>query len=87
LRASEETRLNIGAARCAKKTLPDENPAGQKPRIVHLSFGLPPEKGRNEALIALNLVLRVVPIEFTAVMITSAIPAAIRAYSIAVAPD
>jgi hypothetical protein len=40
-----------------------------------------------EVLTELNLSFKVVPSPFTAVMIASAIPAAIRAYSIAVAPD
>jgi hypothetical protein len=47
--------------------------------------------GRNayfsELLIDVNWVLRVVPRPFTAAMIASAMPAAIRPYSIAVAPD
>jgi hypothetical protein len=41
----------------------------------------------SEVAIVLKLVLRAVPTEFTAVMIAIAIPAAIRPYSIAVAPD
>lgn len=56
-----------------------------------MSFELPPEKGVgrhfNEELIELKLVLRVEPRPFTAAMMASAIPAAIRPYSIAVAPD
>jgi hypothetical protein len=40
-----------------------------------------------ELLIALNLVLSLPPIPFTTAMIASAMPAAIRPYSIAVAPD
>lgn len=40
-----------------------------------------------EVLTELNLSFKVVPSPFTAVMIASAIPAAIRAYSIAVGPD
>jgi hypothetical protein len=39
-----------------------------------------------ELLIEVNLVLRVVPSPFTAAMMTSAMPAAIKPYSIAVAP-
>ena len=35
----------------------------------------------------LNLVLRVLPIELTVAMITTEMPAAMRPYSIAVAPD
>ncbi len=50
-----------------------------------------PEKGTgnyfNELLIVLKLALRVVPRPFTAAIIASEIPAAIRPYSIAVAPD
>jgi hypothetical protein len=38
-------------------------------------------------LIALNFVFKVPPMLFTAVMITRAMPAAIKPYSIAVAPD
>ena len=48
------------------------------------------EAGRNhfnELLIELNLSLRVLPRPFTTAMIARAIPAAIRPYSIAVAPD
>jgi hypothetical protein len=41
----------------------------------------------NELLIELNVPLTVVPRVFTAAMIASAIPAAIRPYSIAVAAD
>mgnify|MGYP001055022246 CR=1 FL=1 len=41
----------------------------------------------NEVLIEVNLSFIVVPRPFTTVMIASAIPAAIRPYSIAVAPD
>jgi hypothetical protein len=40
-----------------------------------------------EVLTELNLSFKVVPSPFTAVMIASAIPAAIRAYSIPVGPD
>ena len=40
----------------------------------------------NEVLIEVNLVFSLLPIPFTDVMMTSAMPAAIRAYSIAVAP-
>lgn len=48
------------------------------------------ETGRNhfnEELIELNLSLRVEPKPFTTAMIAREIPAAIRPYSIAVAPD
>ena len=41
----------------------------------------------SEVLIALKLVLNAVPTPFTAVMIAIAIPAAINAYSMAVAAD
>src|SRR5579872_5438257 len=41
----------------------------------------------SEALIEVNFLLSVVPRLLTAVMIASAMPAAISAYSIAVAPD
>jgi len=41
----------------------------------------------NEVLIELNLVLRFEPRPLTTVMIASEIPAAIRPYSMAVAPD
>ncbi|CCE07666.1 hypothetical protein BRAS3843_230067 [Bradyrhizobium sp. STM 3843] len=41
----------------------------------------------SEVLIELNLLLRLEPRPFTAAMIASEIPAAIRPYSIAVAPD
>jgi hypothetical protein len=41
----------------------------------------------NELLIDVNLVLSLVPNPFTAAMIASEIPAAIKPYSIAVVPD
>ncbi len=41
----------------------------------------------SDVLIAPNLVLRLPPMPFTAPMIASEIPAAIRPYSMAVAPD
>jgi hypothetical protein len=41
----------------------------------------------SEALMSLNFVLSVVPIPFTTAMIAIEIPAAIRPYSMAVAPD
>jgi hypothetical protein len=56
-----------------------------------MSSRLPPEKGtRNyfkELLIEVNWALSVVPRPFTAAIIASEMPAAIRPYSIAVAPD
>jgi hypothetical protein len=74
--------------------------AGSPPRgllvklVVMSGRRLPFEKGsirRNayfsEALIDVNWALRFVPRPFTAAMIASAMPAAIRPYSIAVAPD
>ena len=52
----------------------------------------PPEKGRigahfNETLMSVNLVFRLVPRPLTMAIIASEMPAAIRPYSIAVAPD
>ena len=51
----------------------------------------PPEKGSgsyfNEALMSVNLVFRLAPRPLTTVIIASEMPAAIRPYSIAVAPD
>jgi hypothetical protein len=49
----------------------------------------PPEKGGyfSELLMVSKFVLSLVPRPFTAVMIAIAIPAAIRPYSMAVAPD
>jgi hypothetical protein len=41
----------------------------------------------NEVLIEVNAVFRLVPMLLTAVMITIEMPAAIRPYSMAVAPD
>ena len=41
----------------------------------------------SELLIDVNFVLSLVPIPFTTAMIASAIPAAIKPYSMAVAPD
>ena len=41
----------------------------------------------SELLIDVNIVLRLVPKPFTTAMIASAMPAAIKPYSIAVAPD
>jgi hypothetical protein len=57
-----------------------------------MEFQSLPEKetGRNhfnELLIEVNLSLRLLPRPFTTAMIARAIPAAIRPYSIAVAPD
>ena len=79
------TNLLIAArpATVFKKSLPDENSARQ-------SFESALERGQHyfkAVPIELNSVLRLVPKLFTAVMIASAIPAAIRPYSIAVAPD
>jgi len=55
------------------------------------SFGCSSEKETEvyfrEVLIAVNCVLRLVPIPLTTAIMASAIPAAIRPYSIAVAPD
>jgi hypothetical protein len=51
----------------------------------------PPEKGTpdyfSEVLMSVNLAFRLVPRPFTMAMIASEMPAAIRPYSIAVAPD
>jgi hypothetical protein len=56
-----------------------------------VKFSCLPEKETetyfSEPLIEVNLSLRLVPIPLTTAMIASAIPAAIRPYSIAVAPD
>lgn len=56
-----------------------------------MSLEYTPEKGAeayfNEVLTDVNLSLRFEPRPFTTAMIASAIPAAIRPYSIAVAPD
>ena len=55
------------------------------------AVGLSPEEGKeryfSEVLIESNLVLRFEPRPFTTAMIASEIPAAIRPYSMAVAPD
>ncbi|SHH79139.1 hypothetical protein SAMN05443248_6195 [Bradyrhizobium erythrophlei] len=52
---------------------------------------MPPDKETetyfNELLIEVNWLLRLLPRPFTTAIIASAIPAAIRPYSIAVAPD
>ncbi len=59
----------------------------------HMGVVLPLRKGAfwvsycSPVLTAVNLVLRLVPRPLTTVMIASEIPAAIRPYSIAVAPD
>jgi len=56
-----------------------------------MEFPLYPEKETetyfNELLILLNWVLRFVPRPLTTAIMASAIPAAIRPYSMAVAPD
>jgi hypothetical protein len=56
-----------------------------------MEFEMPPRMGTetyfNEVLIEANWVLRLDPKPFTTAIIASAIPAAIRPYSIAVAPD
>ena len=66
---------------------PLDHSGGARPR----SLGLPPEKGTryyfNEVLTESNLPLRLVPNPFTTAMIAIEIPAAIKPYSIAVAPD
>ena len=52
---------------------------------------MPPDKETetyfNELLIEVNWLFRLVPRPFTTAIIASAIPAAIKPYSIAVAPD
>jgi hypothetical protein len=62
-------------------------PAG--PRLVEVRK-LPEKETKphfNEVLTDVNSVLRAVPTPFTATIIATAIPAAIKPYSIAVAPD
>jgi hypothetical protein len=57
---------------------------------MHQVSGCPPEEGIayfSEVLIDVKLVFSVVPRVFTAAIMASEIPAAIRPYSIAVAPD
>jgi len=60
-------------------------------RVELFTHSLRPHNGTrfhfSDVLIVLKLVLRAVPTLFTAVMIAIAIPAAIKPYSIAVAPD
>ena len=85
-----------GRSRAAKSTTawcwrqikaPPDHSGGARPR----SLGLPPEKGTryyfNEVLIESNLVLRLLPNPLTTATIAIEIPAAIKPYSIAVAPD
>ncbi len=61
-------------------------PAGSGSDGLDFRFG--GQKGYfSDELMDVKLALRVVPNPFTAAMIASAIPAAIRPYSIAVAPD
>jgi hypothetical protein len=78
---------SVGKATSEKNYPAGSNPAGQD----HMSFRFPPEKGTkyyfNELFIVVNWALRLVPSPFTAAMIASAMPAAIKPYSIAVAPD
>jgi len=72
---------------------PNENPAGCNPAGLDLaeSQTLPDKEAArthfNELLTEVNLSLRLLPKPFTTAIIASAIPAAIRPYSIAVAPD
>lgn len=77
------------AARAAGKT-PLEASSGGVWYLDRLAsrFGCPLKEGAyfNEVLIVVKVLLRVVPKPFTAAMIASAMPAAIRPYSIAVAP-
>jgi hypothetical protein len=67
------------------------NPAGPKPAGFHWRLMLPRKEADelyfNEVLIDENWVFSEEPKPFTTVMMASAIPAAIRPYSIAVAPD
>ncbi len=67
------------------------NPPDQIRRGITTSrLGYSPEKGKyhfKEVLTVLNWVLRLVPRPFTTAMIASEMPAAIKPYSIAVAPD
>jgi hypothetical protein len=64
-----------------------------KPRLLSTATGpaFPLRKGApdyfSELLMSVNLVFRLVPRPFTTAMIASEMPAAIRPYSIAVAPD
>jgi len=63
---------------------------GQMSQLVDFFLVSPREGLRphfNEVLTLLNVPVRAVPTLFTAVMIAIAIPAAIKPYSIAVAPD
>jgi hypothetical protein len=61
------------------------------PAGFHWRLTLPQKEAEetyfNELLIDVNWVFRVVPKPFTTAMIANAIPAAIRPYSMAVAPD
>ena len=71
----------------------NKKPAGRNPAgldLMESQLLREKETGRNhfnEVLIEVNLSLRVLPKPFTTAMIARAIPAAIRPYSIAVAPD
>jgi hypothetical protein len=68
--------------------------AGRVPHLIFVKGEAPLREGENltrfyfnELLIDVNWPFRLVPRPFTTAMIASAIPAAIKPYSIAVAPD
>lgn len=70
-------------ARKARRTPPERFRRGSSaicPRVFSRDYF-------SELLIVLNLVFKPEPMPWTIAMIASAMPAAIRAYSIAVAPD
>jgi hypothetical protein len=79
--------LLLGPALAVDENPPDEIRRG--PCLIE--YEMPPDKETetyfNELLIEVNWVLRLLPRPFTTAIIASAIPAAIKPYSIAVAPD
>jgi hypothetical protein len=69
------------------KTPPEQSGGGDLMECKRLPAKETARTHFNEVLIEVNLSLRLLPKPFTTAIIASAIPAAIRPYSIAVAPD
>jgi hypothetical protein len=70
-----------------EKAPAEYNPAGAKPREVSCANLKETETYFSEVLMSVNLVLRFVPRPLTTAIMASEMPAAIKPYSMAVAPD
>ena len=88
IEGQREMLLPISGKRAAKEA--SESAGSKKDRRAPRSDRRRPDRAKrryfSDVLIVLKLVLRVLPIPFTAVIITMLRPTAIRQYSIAVAP-